>query len=216
MQNGKMIAIMGLISAVMLVGGVLMFTKAEQAKPEPKPVDQSRLVKDDSYKTASASAQVTIVEFADFQCPGCAESAPIMKQVVKEYGGKVNLVYRHFPLNQHKNAFVSAEAAEAAGVQGKFWEMAEMLYARQQSWENEKNPLDMFTGYAKELNLDESKFREFVQKKQAEDKVKRDQSDGFIVGVNSTPTFFVNGYRIGDRSLEGFRGYIEEALQKSD
>lgn len=214
MQNGKMIAIMGLVSVVLLVGGVLMFTRADQAKPEPKPVDQNRLVKDDNYKTASGSAQVMVVEFADFQCPACAESAPIVKQVLDEYGDKVNLVYRHFPLNQHKNAFVSGEAAEAAGEQGKFWEMAELLYAKQGEWENEKNPIELFVGYAKELGLDEAKFREFVDKKQAEDKIKRDQSDGFIVGVNSTPTFFVNGYRIGDRSLAGFRGYIEEALAK--
>ena len=127
MQNGKMIAIMGLVSVVLLVGGVLMFTRADQAKPEPKPVDQNRLVKDDNYKTASGSAQVMVVEFADFQCPACAESAPIVKQVLDEYGDKVNLVYRHFPLNQHKNAFVSGESAEAARAQGEVWEIGESV-----------------------------------------------------------------------------------------
>lgn len=199
-------------SMVLLVGGAVFFSKSAQTQTGTKPADEKRLVLGDSHATASESAQVTIVEFADFQCPACADAAPQVKKLLSEYGDKVRLVYRHFPLNQHKNAFVVAEAAEAAGEQGKFWEMAEMLYAKQKEWENEKNPVDLFVGYAKELGLDEVKFREFVEAKKAEDKIKRDQSDGFIVGVNSTPTFFVNGYKVGNWS--NLRAEIEEALQK--
>lgn len=218
MQNGKLIALVMGGSLLVVVAAAVVFSRNAQTQTQPKPVDQTRLVREDSHHTASDSAQVkvTVVEFADFQCPTCAEVVPAVEKLQQEYGKRVNWVYRHFPLNQHKNAMISAEAGEAAHAQGKFWEMGRKLYSTQDEWEDSNNPLEKFLGYAKELGLDEAKFRAFVEKKQAENKIKRDQSDGFIVGVVATPTFFVNGYKIADWDEASLRAQIEEALGKSD
>lgn len=206
----KIIGGVALLSALIL-GFAVFFMGGN--KPSAAPVDQSLLVKESSNKTGVSDAKVTIVEFGDYQCPACAMAHPVTKQLMQEYQGKVNFVFRHFPLSQHANAMVSAKAAEAAGSQGKFWEMHDKLYANQPEWETEPNAVDIFTKYAVELGLDEAKFRQEVNSDIYFDKINGDRNDGNAVGVNSTPTFYINGVKTNGFAYPEMKKLIDQSLQ---
>ena len=178
--------------------------------------DPNLLIGQLSYMTGTKDAKVNIVEFGDYQCPACAYASPIVQQLVEAYkdNPNVNFVFRNFPLPQHSNAMVSAEAAEAARAQGKFLEMSEMLYGRQNEWSGSSKALEVFTGYARELGLDVKAFTDSVNQKKFQDIIVKDRSDGQALGVNSTPSFFINGKKVaGIPSFDGFKKKIEEKLQ---
>ncbi|MGI8567547.1 MAG: DsbA family protein, partial [Pyrinomonadaceae bacterium] len=125
-----------------------------------------------------------------------------------EYGDRVQLVVRDFPLRQHVNAFKSAEAAEAAREQGKFWEYVSLLFGNQSALDSAN-----LKEYATRVGLDRRKFDAALDSGKYAEKVQRDLQDGTRFGVNSTPTLFVNGRRIEDRSYEGVKSIIEKALK---
>ncbi len=162
----------------------------------------------------SASAQVTLVEYGDFQCPACAVFDPMVRQLATEFGDKLAIVYRNFPLRQiHPNADSSAQAAEAAALQGKYWEMHALLYDRQKSWERDLRAKQIFAGYATELGLDQVKFIVDLESGAVKGKVEGDLQSGNKVGVTYTPSFFVNGTLIQNpTNYEGFRLLIQTAL----
>ena len=131
--------------------------------------------------------------------------------IEKEFGATVRIVYRHFPLTQlHKNSLAASYAAEAASKQGKFWEMHDMLFERQELWSNGENVAETFVGYAKELGLDTEKFKTDMESQDVKDRVKRDMNSGTAAGVPGTPTFFLNGKQIDSpRSFEAFRALLQ-------
>lgn len=189
---------------MLLIGGVFLFQRqGEQVKGETTAVTQvERLAREDDYKIGTASAEATgsarvqVVEFADFQCPACGAAHPPIKQMLETYANDVTFVFRHFPLRTtHKNAQVAALAAEAAGAQGKFWEMHDTLFERQKEWEDSNDPVSKFADYAAELGLDVTAFRQAVEIEQFAGRIDEDVQDGLVLGVNSTPTFFVNGQK---------------------
>ena len=149
--------------------------------------------------TGNDEAKVTIVEFSDFQCPACKQAQYLVKEILQQYPDQIRLVYRHFPLIQiHKNAFAAAELAEAAYGQEKFWEMHDLLFERQGEWAENKEKLEE---YRRALGIDEAgDYKELVQ---------RDIRDGQALGVNATPTFFVNGKKTDVVKL---RVIVEEEL----
>lgn len=155
-----------------------------------------------------ANASVTIVEFTDYECPSCGSTQPVLEEVVKEFGDKVKLVARNFPLDQHKHAFKAAEAAEAAREQGKYWEYVALLFRNQKALEVEN-----LKGYATEVGLDRKKFDAALDSGKFAEKVKQDLADGNKIGVDSTPTVFVNGKRLREKKAEDFRAAIEAALK---
>ncbi|HNQ15639.1 MAG TPA: thioredoxin domain-containing protein, partial [Pyrinomonadaceae bacterium] len=157
-----------------------------------------------------ATAPVTVVMFSDFQCSACSATHPILKRVLAEYGNKVRLVVRDYPLTVlHKDAYRAALAANAAAAQGKFFEYTELLYANQSALDDES-----LKKYAAEVGLNLSQFGlDFKSEKIAAD-VKRDMDDGKSIGITGTPTIFVNGVKIRDMSADGFRDAIELALKK--
>ena len=175
----------------------------------PKEVSNSDLVKNNSQVLGSEDAKVTIVEFSDFQCPACGAAHPVVKQVIKEYGDKIFFVYRHFPLlATHQYALKAAEAAEAAGEQGKFWEYHDILFANQDNLKTED-----LKNYAKQIGLDVKKFNEALDSGKHKDKVLSDLDDGEKFGVTSTPTFFINGQmHRGVLNLDQFKSEIDKAL----
>ncbi len=177
---------------LLLVGGVFLATRQHPPTPTTS-VDSNLLVHSDSHQTATESARVTLVEFGDYQCPACGAAHPVLKQLLAKYGDHVNLVFRNFPLTQHKNAYAAAEAAESAGEQGKYWQMHDLLYDRQSDWAQTKDPTAQFVEYAKSLELDPDKFTKSLQDHKFITVIQNDLSDGNKLGVNSTPTFFVNG-----------------------
>ncbi len=185
---GTLVVTLGLI-----VGIAVLFSKTEA----PKKVDASTVLGDGRLSMGPADAKVTIVEFSDLQCPACKSSEPFIQEVVKKYPDKVRFVYRHFPLVQiHLNSQAAAEAAEAAAAQGKFWQMHDFLFEHQTEWAElsdadfKKKLIDEYLG---KLEIDKNSFMQTIDTKQIKDNVAADVAAGTQLGVDSTPTFFVNG-----------------------
>lgn len=187
----------------------------ETANSTPK--DVKTLIREDSHTLGAKNAKVTFVEFGDFQCPACGSAHPIVAQLKGTYKDKVKFVFRNYPLPAHPNAMIAAEAAEAAGAQGKFFEMHDLLYENQKDWSESKDPLkEHFLGYAKELNLDTAKFEKEVKENKYKNRIEKDKNDGNAVGVSATPTFYINGIeKVGGAPYDEFKKKIDEALQAS-
>lgn len=207
-----MILVMGVV-----VGAVAFLIVMSNPQSEVIVTDNTKLIRDNRYGTGSVTAKVTLVEFGDYQCPACAAANPTVIEIIKAYkdNPNFNFVHRNFPLAQHGNAMIAAEAAEAAGAQGKFWEMHDLLYEKQRDWQGSDKPLDIFAGYAGQLGLDVNKFRQEVESDKYEDLIRTDARDGNSVGVSSTPTFYLNGKQsVGVPLLEGLKQKIDEELAR--
>lgn len=199
--------------AVFSLGGTSGLDKEENTEPK----DIKVLIREDSHKIGPANAKVTLVEFGDFQCPACGSAHPVVTQIIKTYKNDVQFVFRNYPLPVHKNALVAAEAAEAAGAQGKFFEMHDLLFENQKDWSESKDPLkEHFMLYAKKLKLDEVKFEQEVKENKYKAKIEKDVSDGNASGVNATPTFYINGVQqTGGMPFNEFKEKIDKELQAS-
>ncbi len=216
-QETKVFIGIGIATLLIVIGGAFIMGKPSTPDTPETPADQKLLTKDDSYKIATDSAKVTLVEFGDFQCPACGSAHPIVSQLLKEYKEDITFVFRHFPLPIHKNAVTAAMAAEAAGEQGKFFEMHDMLFENQKEWSDNNDPLFIFENYAKTLDLDVEKFSSDIKSKKYKDKIQQDQNDGGVLGVNSTPTFFINGMiQKGALPYESFKQVIENTIQNTN
>lgn len=215
-SEAKILIGIGVATLILIVGAIFFLGKSSQGPSGPIPkADNSILLKDDSFKVATTSAKVTIVEFSDFQCPACKSVQPTVDQILKDYQGKVNFYYRHFPLPQHKNAVPAALAAEAALEQGRFWEMANILFSKQEDWAESSNAKDLFLDYTKELNLNEDQFKKDLENNKFTQKIERDNTDALTLKLNSTPTFFVNGEKVpGALSYSEFKSRIDAELNK--
>jgi len=163
---------------------------------------------DDQPTKGSAKALVTIVAFTDFECPSCARQHPVLDRIVTEFGDRVRLVVRDFPLSQHANARKAAEAAEAAREQGKYWEYSSVLFRNQSAL-----GVDKLRQYAAELGLDRARFDASLDSGKFAEKVQRDIVDGRKLGINGTPTLYINGKRVSDNSYETLKSAIESALK---
>jgi protein-disulfide isomerase len=162
--------------------------------------------------TGSTTAPIVIVEYSDFQCPACSAYHPILKRLLTEHGNEFAFVYRHFPLPQHKNAYASAIAAEAAGKQGKFWEMHDVIFEHQADWQDLEDPTALFTEYAKTLGLSLTQFATDLKDTDGVLHAKAEASlkEGEKTGTQGTPTFFVNGKMIDNpRSYEAFTAILK-------
>ncbi|HZT59014.1 MAG TPA: thioredoxin domain-containing protein [Pyrinomonadaceae bacterium] len=142
------------------------------------------------------NAPVTLEEFGDFECPACGGLDPAMRRISKDYGERVRLIFREFPLQMHKYSFIAARAAEAAGLQGKFWEMHDMLYDHQDDWKDAPEPRDIFNNYAAQLGLDVERFKADLNRQDLADRIKQDYDRGVSLNVRGTPTIFVNGQEL--------------------
>ena len=207
------------VALAVLIGGAALFLFANpQPKDAGQAVDSQSLVRETSNMTGKKEAKVTIVEFGDYQCPACAAAHPIIKQVLEDYknNDQVNLVYRQFPLvTIHKNAMLASQAALAAGEQGKFWEMHNKLYEAQTQWSESLSANVVFESYALSLGLDVVKFNSALSQNLFREVVNTDIKDGEALGVNSTPTFYLNGQKLNSiPSVEEWKQKIEEELKK--
>lgn len=200
--------IMLLIGVPLFVWGYIISTRSPDSVPT---VEATQLVQDDSPTLGPASAPVTLVEFLDPECESCRAAFPAIKQIVADYGDQVRLVVRYFPL--HGNSVLAAAATEAAGAQGKYWEMQELLFERQPEWGEQQTPqTTLFTQYAQDLNLDIERFVDDLDNPEILAKIERDRADGVAVGVTGTPTFFINGQLVEPLSGERIVTMIEEEL----
>lgn len=164
----------------------------------------------------NASSTVVIIEYSDFQCPACRTYYAVMKALVAEFGGEVAFVYRHFPLTGlHANAELAARAAEAAKEQGKFWEMHDLLFEKQNEWASaSSNELEtLLASYAKILNISVEKFKADWLAAKGRDFVRAQRNHAIKTGLQGTPSFFVNGKQIQNpSSIEAFRKVIRDAI----
>jgi len=175
-------------------------------------------VRAEDHIFGNKDAKVTFIEYADFQCPACAYYEPVIKQLKALKSNDVKFIYRHFPLESiHKNAVASAVASEAASLQGKFDGMYDRLFAGQNDWSSLDNPTDMFVAYAQSLELDVAKFKTDITKAELVAKVRKDLAGGQSVGVDSTPTFYIDGKKVtgltSGKELERFIKLIDEAAK---
>jgi protein-disulfide isomerase len=169
----------------------------------------------DPYERGGAKASVTLEEFSDFQCPACGGLEPGLRRVVKDYGERVRLVFRNYPLPMHRYAFQAARAAEAAGQQGKFWEMHDALYDNQKEWSDSMEPRVQFDSYATRLGLDVQRFKADIERQDLADRIKADVQRGNSLNVRGTPTVYLNGRELMPGKLvteDDLRREIDAAL----
>jgi len=195
-------------------------TALYRANRPPPPITISKEQAVTDAKTGSthvrgpADAPVTLEEFGDFQCPPCGALSGPLNQLESDYKAKMLFVFHQFPLANHANAKPAAYAAEAAGLQGRFWEMHDLLYREQANWSKEPDPSELFLSYARIVGLDMAKFQKDVNSDEVKERVAADQKRAAELGVHLTPTIFINGKSIVGPSLNpiGLRAAVEAVL----
>ncbi len=170
-------------------------------------------------QSGSPTASVTLEEFADFQCPQCAAKHPVINEVKSLYGSRIHFIFRDFPLDipAHDKAYDAAVAAEAAGMQGKFWEMHNLLFTNQSAWTADPNYRQIWGGYAQKIGLDVAKFQTDMAGIATKSRVDADKQRGKVLGVNSTPSLYINGVSIAfeQMTFDGLKQLIDAELQKT-
>ncbi len=198
------IIILGLIFWGLVVA--MNKTDTGSAVGAPAPVTNS------DHILGPKNASVTMIEYGDFQCPACGAYYPLVKRLTTEASTTLRLVFRHFPLPQHANAMITAQASEAAGLQGKFWEMFDLIYSNQNDWNTLPDAHLVLDGYAQKIGLDMIKFKADIDSSAVKAVVDTDSAEGVKIGIDSTPTFFVNGKIIKNpQSYDTFKVLIEAA-----
>jgi len=160
-------------------------------------------------------APITLEEFGDFECSSCANLATFLDQLIKEYHPRVRLIFLNFPLPMHQFARDAALTAEAAGLQGRYWEMHDMLFREQPVWSSASDAGMWFDSYAETLGLDLNQFRKDVKSDKVRERIEFDQARAKSVGVKTAPTLFVDKREMGpnDRTPEGVRRLVDEAVK---
>jgi protein-disulfide isomerase len=219
----KEVKILGAIAIVAIIAAVVgaSYYRSSVQSERKQTTTNSALVREDSPTLGAANAPVTIVEFLDPECESCRAFNPTVKKILKEYDGKVRLVVRYMPL--HPNSPLAVTYTEAAGEQGKYWQMQEMLFQRQSEWgtrhgpPTSEKPADvpaLFEKYAMELGLDLEKINAAVKENRYAAKLNRDKKDGQSLGARQTPTLFVNGRKLVRLYETDLKSLIDEELKK--
>jgi len=163
----------------------------------------------------NTSSSVVVMEYSDFECSACRTYYFMMKELMVEFGDKAAFVYRHFPLTGiHANAELAARVAQAAGKQGKFWEMHDLLFEKQNEWAKTADAGAMFESYAKLLGISVEQFKIDFASKEVKDFVRAQRVQAIKSGLQNTPTFFVNGQKVENPdTVEAFRAIIKDAIK---
>ncbi len=208
-----------IILTVVIIAMAGLFIATKKETPKVTVDGDPRTVLENDHVRGDKNSPVTLIEYADFQCPGCASYFPILKSLEETYAGKVKFVFRHFPLIQiHPNAFAASRAAEAAGKQGKFFEMHDKLYETQSLWgQASTNQQSLFEGYAEELGLNMETFKKDYASTEVAERINNDLEVGKQeFGIDSTPTFILDGEKIKNpKDIAAFSKILDEAIVKS-
>ncbi len=229
----KEVKILGAIAILVIVGAVIgasyyrnsvqnvRVTTNTNSGSKSAAINPETLVRPDSPTLGAADAPVTLVEFLDPECESCAAFAPVVKRILKDYDGKIRLVVRYMPL--HPNSLQAATLLEAAGEQGKYWQMQDYLFEKQPEWGTKHGPPTsapppdinaLFDKYAKDMGLDMVKVNAAVKENRYQAKLQRDLKDGQTLGVRQTPSFFVNGRKLARFGEADLRALIDDELKK--
>jgi len=212
------VLIVGVLIAAVGVGWVLLRSSQQsrnQNTPTPDPATEVQGA-EPPHVRGNANAQVTLEEFGDFECGACGSYHPELKKIETEYGDKLKVIFRELPLvTMHQHALLAAQAAEAAGLQGKFWEMHDKLYDDQVTWTKKNDLVPVFVDYAKQIGLNPDQFMKDLNGEKVAARIFQDGKRAHSFGLKGTPAFFVNGKEAtGDQwKPEGLRQMINDALR---
>ena len=224
-MNGKTWAIFAIVVAA-VVGGMIYLSTQNRLNVSDISNDAAMRIIPAEARTGdigehtigNANGKVVMIEYGDYQCPGCRTAAPEAKRVAEKYKDHVALVFRNYPIpSLHPNARAAAAVAEAAGLQGKFWEMHDLLYTNQGTWSNAraKERTDVFSGYAKQLGLNVDKFNADLASGAVTKKIDFDVAVGRQLQIDGTPTFFINGNKLNLGDASSIENAVKDALKKA-
>ncbi len=202
--------------ALVIAGSIGGFFWYESGRPKVS-TDELLTVAADDWIKGNKDASVTLVEYFDFECEACGAYYPVVKRLAEELGNEVRFVNRYFPLPGHKNSMTSALAVEAAGRQGKYWEMHNILFENQRDWgERQASDPKIFENYARQIGLDMERYGKDIASQEVKDRIERDLRAGQELGLEGTPSFFLNGKKIETpRGYEAFKTLIQSAISES-
>ncbi len=212
MSNLRPFLIIALVLLVAAAGTALLL-KSNQRVVSSRDADTQS--PDTAQKNPSADTVVTLEEFGDYQCPPCGQLHPTLKKLKQEYGANLNLIFRNLPLTKiHQNALAAAQAAEAARIQNRFWEMHDLLYENQSLWKDDINPRSIFIQFAKDLGLNTWEFTRAMDGKQIQIRIEADADAAAKQGIDGTPTILINGRQLRAEMTtpEGVRKGVEVML----
>src|SRR5882724_5246422 len=211
------VIVAGIALATLGSGALLYRAKRPQLRAIPESTTAPGKSDTESmHVRGNPDAPVTMEEFADFQCPPCGNFAGFAEELVKQYDSRLRIVFRNFPLPGHEHAREAALAAEAAGLQRRFWEMHDVLYREQAVWSKTPNARELFESYAGTIGLNLDQFRKDMDGEKARERVDSDQALGDSLGIKLTPTFFINNHPVDpkDKNPEGVHAAINAALEQ--
>ncbi|HSQ25051.1 MAG TPA: thioredoxin domain-containing protein [Pyrinomonadaceae bacterium] len=212
----------GLIVVVLIAavaGGWVLLRSSQQSRTSNTPTPDPALEvqgAEPPHVRGNPNAPVTLEEFGDFQCGACGSYYPELKKIEAEYGDRLKVIFRELPLvTMHQHALLAAQAAEAAGLQGKFWEMHDKLYENQVTWTEKNDLVPVFVDYAKQIGLNTDQFMKDLNGESVAARIFQDGKRAHSFGLKGTPSFFVNGKEAKDDQWkpEGLRQMINDALR---
>lgn len=203
------------VAIIIVVFGLAISSSKKNGASSRKIVDPTAVQADDHIR-GKQDSKVYFITYGDFECPACNAWEPELQTIQKEYKDRVAFIFRHFPLtDKHVNAFAAARASEAAAKQGKFWEMHDKLYATWSEWKGDnKSAQSKFEGYAQELGLNMSQFKEDYVSESVADRINSDLQSASKVGADGTPTFLLNGKKIELNSVSEGKDKLRELLNQ--
>lgn len=205
-------AVVGVPLVAVVAGLGWMINLAKDSNADKTVTGEVVPISDTDYTRGNPASNVSLIEYGDFQCPACEKYEGVLSQLLSERSNDIYFSFRYFPLKSHNYGSLSAFAAEAAGRQGKFWEMHDLLYAKQTEWSTAQDARSIFRGYAQSIGLDVAQWSRDLDSEEVKSVVARQLDTGLKAGVGSTPTFFLNGKRVEPvPSIEAFTKLIDEA-----
>lgn len=214
MQKYRPFLIIAIVLAVAVVGLAFLLRSRQNRTATTDPTPQSGT---ELKGKPPADVVVTLEEFGDYQCPQCGALHPSLKKLKQEFGSNLNFVFRNLPLTTiHKNALAAAQAAEAARMQNRFWEMHDLLYENQDLWKDDINPRAIFVKFAADLGLDTARLTREMNDKEVKFRIAADQSAAIELGIYGTPTLLIDGRQLRAEATnpEGIRLGVERMMRR--
>jgi protein-disulfide isomerase len=195
MNSNRPFLIIAIVLLVAAAGTALLLKSNQRGNSSSLTTDTQS--PDKANKNISADAVVTLEEFGDYQCPPCGQLHPTLKKLKQEYGANLNFIFRNLPLTKiHQNALAAAQAAEAARIQNRFWEMHDLLYENQSLWKDDINPRSIFIKFAADLGLNTAQYTRDLDDKQIQMRIAADEDAAAKQGIEGTPTILINGRQL--------------------
>jgi len=200
--------IVGLVILGLIIWGVVSVVTT------PKEPNSSLNINPNDISTGSATAKANLIEYADFECPACAEYSKFVEQLRTDYPKDLRVAYRFFPLQQHKYGMLTAQVAYAASKQEKFWQMYQLLFDNQATWAASDNAQSIFDVYVKQLGLNLDKFHSDENADSTKTLINNSYNQGIDIGITSTPTFYLNGNLISPTNFNDFKALVQNEINK--